>query len=80
MESSYGKMLLNAIEEYDRDAAEARLVLSFGCTLLKDGNMWCCMLGPDLMEGHAVFSETPMSAIEKMRYYIYKGKDVEAGK
>lgn len=73
MKSDYGTALLNATEEYDRDASEVRLVFSFGVKLTKDGDQWCCLLGENLMVGHATFAESPMGAIEKMRAYIYKG-------
>ena len=72
--SDYGTALLNAKEEYDRDAAEARLVFSFPVKFGKDGNMWSCLLGDNLMEGVVFFSKSPMGAIEKMRAYIYTGE------
>jgi len=76
--SDYGNVLINSKEEYDRDAAEANLVLSFGCTLTKDGDQWCCLLGEDLQSGYGVFAKSPMGAVERMRAFIYSGIELKS--
>lgn len=75
MRSDYGTSLLNAKEENDRDASEVRFVMSFGCELAKDGNMWCCLLGKDLMDGHATFHKSPHGAVQAMLRYLISGED-----
>lgn len=76
MTSDYGTMLLNAKEEYDRDAAMVSHVFSFGVTLSsKDGYMWCALLGANPKEGVAFYESTPMGAIKKMSVFLYSGKE-----
>lgn len=73
-ESKYGDYMKTVIDEIDRDSAQAKLVLSYGCKIFKDGNCWCVLLGDNLQDGHGVFAETPKGAMEKMELYIFNGK------
>ena len=77
MTSDYGTMLLNAKEERDRDSADVSFVLSFGCRIFLDGDQWCCLFGENLQVGHGTFGKSPMGAVEKMRAFLYTGKQNE---
>jgi hypothetical protein len=74
-ESKYGDYIKTINDEIDRDSAQARLVLSYGCKLFKDGDQWCCLLGNNLQEGHGEFSKSPKGSMEKMEVFIYTGNE-----
>lgn len=83
MTSDYGTALLNITEENNRDASEARFVLSCGAKMITDidvdkNEFWSC----DVCDGRIKFlSKTYFGAIEKMYRYLKHGtklKDANA--
>lgn len=46
------------------EQSEHMLFATIKPKLYKDGNMWCCLLGENIMEGIVGFGETPYKAIK----------------
>lgn len=58
----------------DLDASDVRLVMSFGGTVKKDGDKWCCLIGSNLQEGTATFGSSAMNAVRDMVKLLMRGK------
>jgi len=43
--------------------------------IFKDGSAWCCLLGPNIMEGVCAFGATPQQAVDNFDFYAWLGKE-----
>lgn len=60
---------MNVIKE-QHDTALIEKVKAAGFDIARDGNMWCALLGRDLMEGEAFFEPTYMGAVGAAWLYL----------